>query len=322
MKSHDYPGKQKPGLAGFRKPAEIPQNNASAARGRAAMLSKVSDEPEPKALENEGVSGTDVLQEIDVDNAFPTKYQPRLIFNAAAIEELANSIAEIGLVKPILVRPLADGRFEIIGGERRWRAVKILGWKHIQAVVKDMTDDVAMLLALADNEHEPLTDYELAVSYHRYLKTGKDKSQRAIARRLGVDHTVVSRCLDLMKLSPTIRQTLDSNPGLITANFAKKFVDLAEEHHHIVERQVLSMAEKGLGQVQVLRLIAQEIVAITHKATAALVPTAVKGIGTLKVSGQKLELKCEKGIDPNRLLNQFEAFLKSVDRSSLTVESN
>lgn len=318
MKSNDYPGK--PALAGFRKPAEIPQGNPSTARGRAAMLSKVLEETEFKPLEGEWLSKSDMLQDIAVADIVVSPFQPRLIFDPTAISELATSIGEIGLVKPILVRPLDNGLFEIVGGERRWRAIQILGWQRIQAVIKQMSDDVAMLLALADNEHEPLTDYELAVSYDRYLKTGKDKSQRAIARRLGIDHTVVSRCLDLMKLTPTIRQALDANPGLITANFAKKFVDLAHEHPHIVERQVLSMVEKGLGQVQVLRLIAQKISATSNKPTAALVPRAVSGVGTIKIAGQKLELKCEKGIDPNRLLTQFEEFLKNVDRSSLVLE--
>lgn len=322
MKSNDYPGKQKPELAGIRKPAEIPQASISASSGRAAMLSRVLNEEGEKALQGEWLSKSDVLIEIPVPDISPSPYQPRLIFNSKPIEELAVSIQEVGLAKPLLLRPLPDGKFELVGGERRWRAVQILGWETVQAVVKQMSDDVAMLLALADNEHEPLTDYELAVSYDRYLKTGTDKSQRAIARRLGVDHTVVSRCLDLMKLSTTIRGALDSNPGLITANYAKKFVDLAALNPHIVERQVLSMAEKGLKQEQALRLIAQKISALQHQPDPALIPRSVAGIGTIKVAGRKLELKCEKGVDPNRLLTQFEEFLKTVDRDSLFSEAN
>lgn len=322
MKSNDFPGKQKPALAGIRTPAAVPQSNVSASNGRAAMLSRVMDQESVKPLEGEWFSGSDTLTDVAVVDVVRSPYQPRLVFKPKLIEELAASIDEIGLAKPILVRPLNDGRFELVGGERRWRAVQILGWERIQAVIKHMSDDVAMLLALADNEHEELTDYELAVSYDRYLKNGQDKSQRALARRLGIDNSVVSRCLELMKLSQTIRTALDSNPELITANYAKRFVDLAAAHPHIVERQVLSMAEKGIKQEQALRMVAQKIAAISHEPHPAQIPKSVSGIGSMKVAGRKLEIKCEKGIDPTRLMDKFEEFLKTVDPESMAADAS
>ena len=318
MKSEDYPGKPKPAVIGLRKPAEIPAGAPSSAKGRAAMLEKL-DAKNVEPLIGELITNDQALQEIQLSLIDVSPYQPRMVFDAVAISQLAESIGEIALGKPILVRPLPNGRYELVGGERRWRAITILGWDTISAVIKPMNDDMAMLLALADNEHEQLTDYELARSYDRYLKNGNDKSQSAIARRLGINRSVVSRCLDLMKLTPAIREVLDQHPGLITANYAKKFVELAGKHQHIVERQVLSMVDKGTKQEQALRQIAQKISACSNPVAPAFAPRAVVGIGIMKLSGQKLELKCQDGINPNLVMEQFEEFLKTVDPTKLSV---
>lgn len=113
------------------------------------------------ALEGEWIAaGT--LQDIPIDQIVVSPYQPRLVFDVKALEDLATSIQTIGQGKPVLVRPLPDGRFELVGGERRWRAIKLIGWQKIQAIIKPMTDGVAMVLALTDNEQEDLSDYELA----------------------------------------------------------------------------------------------------------------------------------------------------------------
>lgn len=316
MKSNDFPGKPRPSTGGFRTPAVVPQADPSKRKSRAAMLDKM-DNDQSTTLVGEWISKDSTLQDLPVSSIVVSPYQPRIVFDSLAISQLAESISEIGLGKPILVRPLPDGKFELVGGERRWRAICDLGWDKIPAVVKLMSDDIAMLLALADNEHEQLTDYELARSYDRYLKGGSDKSQSAIARRLGINRSVVSRCLDLMKLSPTILSVLDEYPGLITANYAKKFVELSVDYLHIVERQVLAMVEKGTKQEQALRAIGQKIAACSNQGAPAFVPIAVAGIGTFKINGQKLELKCEKGVSAKNLLEQFEQFLQTIDRSAL-----
>jgi ParB family chromosome partitioning protein len=316
MKSDDFPGKPR-GTGVFRTPAVVPQADPSKRQSRAAMLEKM-DTSNAAPLEGEWIGQDSILGELNVSSIVISPYQPRIVFDSLAISKLAESISEIGLGKPILVRPLPDGRFELVGGERRWRAVCGLGWDKISAIIKVMSDDTAMLLALADNEHEPLTDYELARSYDRYLKSGSDASQSAIAKRLGINRSVVSRCLDLMKLNPAILAVLDKQPGLITANYAKRFVELSVDHLHIVECQVLGMVEKGTKQEQALRAISQKIAACANQRAPAFVPKAIAGIGTIKVTGQKVELKCEKGVNAHNLLEQFEQFLLTLDRSTLT----
>jgi ParB family chromosome partitioning protein len=321
MKSSDFPGNPRPSVDRFRTPAAVPQANPSQRKSRAAMLEKMdSTEHEPLLS---GLSAADsTLQEVPVTSLVVSPYQPRIVFDSQAIAQLADSISEIGLGKPILVRPLPGDKFEIVGGERRWRAVSGLGWDKISAVVKVMSDDIAMLLALTDNEHEQLTDYELARSYDRYLKDGAEKSQSSIARRLGVNRSVISRCLDLMKLSPKILSILDQQPDLITSHYAKKFVELSVDHLDIVEDQVSSMAQKGIKQEQALRIISQKIATSAENSVPISLPRTVPGIGTLKVTDRKLELKFEKGISAKNLIEQFDHFLLSLDRTKLRTEDS
>lgn len=331
MKSNDFPGNpNSQTMHGLRAPEAIPEPQISRASARAAMLQKAGLNAAPEAdqalsvapLEGELMSGDTVLADVPVTQIVKSPYQPRIIFDEKAIEELATSIQTIGLGKPILVRPLPNGKLELVGGERRWRAVQLNGDSTIQAIIKVMSDGVAMLLALTDNSQEDLTDYELARSYHRILESGEEQSQRALSRRLGVNVSIVSRCLTLMQLPESIREVLDKSPGLITCNYAKRFVDYAELHPAIVGKAVQVMSETGAQQEAALRLIDKEIAALNltqlpHKNESR----AVEGLGTIKVTGARLEVKCVKGIDPQRLSQQFEEFLRTLDLDSIRSEA-
>lgn len=257
------------------------------------------------------------VQELPLSKIVNSPYQPRLMFDGEKLRELAQSINEIGLGKPITVRPLPDGYFELVGGERRCRAVTMLGWKSILAIVQPMADDMAMVLALTDNEHEQLTDYERARRYVKCLETGIETSQRALARRLGVNVSTVSRCLQLMQLPGEVRAVLNLFPWLISANYAKQFVDLAQVEPHIVTRVVNAMKPSGMGQEAALRLIASKIAAKSGTGSPATQVRAIEGLGRFKVAGNKLEFKCDRNIDPHRLMAQFEVFLETIDAAAL-----
>jgi ParB family chromosome partitioning protein len=327
MKSNDYPGNPKStAMLGLRAPETIPEPLISRASARTAMLEKAGLNSPPEAnspaLTGEWMSGDSILADVPVTQIVQSPYQPRLVFDEKAIEELATSIQTIGLGKPILVRRLPNGKFELVGGERRWRAVQLNGNETIKAVIQGMSDAVAMLLALTDNSQEDLTDYELARSYHRILENGEEQSQRALARRLGVNVSIISRCLTLMQLPESIRGVLDRKPGLITSNYAKRFVDYADTQPTIVEKTVRSMDELRLQQEAALRVIEKEISRLNKPSEAQKNESRrVKGIGTIRVAGARLELKCEKGIDPQRLSQQFEEFLRSLDLTSVQNEA-
>ena len=331
MKSNDFPGNPNSvGMHGLRTPEAIPEPQVSRASARAAMLQKagINEAPEVNLtvsavpIEGEWNSGDTILADVPVTQIVKSPYQPRLVFDEKAIEELATSIQTIGLGKPIIVRPLPNGKLELVGGERRWRAVLLNGGDTIKAVIQHMSDAMAMMLALTDNSQEDLTDYELARSYHRILEDGEEKSQRALARRLGVNVSIVSRCLTLMQLPESIRTVLDINPGLITCNYAKRFVDHAVSQPAIVERAVQVMDQSGVQQEAALRLIEKEIAALNKAPEPPRSESrAVEGVGTIKVAGTRLEFKCEKGIDPQRLSQQFEEFLRTLDLDAVRSEA-
>lgn len=273
----------------------------------------------PAPQEGHFIPKDEWLEDVLVELIDPSPYQPRMFFDQAKLEELAGSIDSVGLGKPILVRPVGE-RFELVGGECRWRAHKMLGRQTIRAFVKPLSDDMAMLLAITDNIQNDLTDYEKAVSYQRYMLKGTDKSQRALARRLGVDHTVVNRCLELIQLPDQIKEILNTKPDLITANYAKKFVEHAKSDVNIVHRVVIQMAEKGTGQEAALRMIGQKLAACRGLKDQVVEPRKLEGVGSVRLNGRKLEFKFDKQVDPQKIMDKLASFLESVDAKEFAPE--
>ncbi|MDZ5605283.1 ParB/RepB/Spo0J family partition protein [Pseudomonas sp. RP23018S] len=263
------------------------------------------------------------IGEIPVAMVVASPHQPRLVFNMHRLSELKESIGIQGLIKPIMVRLTAAG-YELIGGERRWRAVVALGWETIPAMVREISDAQAMLLAMLDNIDEPLTDYENALAYARILRLGHERSQASLAASLGINKSIVSRCLLLVELPENIQAILREKPGLITANYAKKFIDYTKQDAFVVERVIRSAMTnkdpaKCLGQVATLQLIGQRLSACTQ-VDSQIRPKRLTGFGTMKIKGQRLEIKCEAGIDPILLQEHFEKFLSQIDPSILRAE--
>jgi ParB family transcriptional regulator, chromosome partitioning protein len=150
-----------------------------------------------------------------LDKIVPQKGQPRQHFDATALEELAQSIREHGLLEPIVVRRSADkgvgeGKFEIIAGERRWRASQKAGLREVLVVVKDVTPRTAFELALIENvQREDLNPVELAEALDRLVKEHA-YTQETLAERLGKDRTTITNSLRLLKLPQTVRSKIVS----------------------------------------------------------------------------------------------------------------
>lgn len=320
MKSNDYPGRAKPGgMVGVRKPARVVGDGNSPAQVPTPAPNTLEQENSViQPLEGEFILASEaVLQDIGVEQIVRSPYQPRLTFNEEALEELANSIQTMGLAKPILVRPLQNGAFELVGGERRWRATKLLGRTTISAIVRPMTDAVAMVLALTDNEQEDLTDYERGRAYQNALEGG-DTSQRALARQLGINVSSVSRCIAMMSLPDSVKAILDEKPGLITLNYAPKFVAFGEQDPEKLCDVVMKMAEEGMHQEAALRYLARP--ESSHSARRSPQIQTIRGIGKLKVAGEKLELTIEKHINPEKLNSKLQEFLSSLNADELQAE--
>lgn len=322
MRNEDYPGrKTQPvgGIRGMRRPAPLPENvgtrphNDFLVKHEESALatpafSSVSENADPPSVADEAQ-----LCDIAVDQLVPSKYQPRLYFDEETINELANSIQAIGLIKPVIIRPIDGGKYELVGGERRWRAHKLLGLKSIRAVVRAIDDAAAMILAFADNEgQETLSDYERGRGFRRILDDGDEPSQNAIARRLGVPSSVISRCLKLLELPDYVRVVLDAKPHLISAHYAKEFVDLSKSQPDLLAKAVDFMADGTLSQEQAIRFIKREAAKLSEQHDPVRRTVKVEGVGTLLIDGSAISLKCEKGVDPAEMALKLEDILKGL----------
>ena len=134
--------------------------------------------------------------------------QPRREFDEAALQELAASIREIGLVTPITVRQMPDGKYQIIAGERRWRASQIAGLTSIPAYIRTVEDDNAMEMALVENiQREDLNAIEIALAY-QHLAEATGMTQEKISSRVGKSRTSVTNYMRLLKLPAQIQMAL------------------------------------------------------------------------------------------------------------------
>ena len=149
-----------------------------------------------------------------IERIIPQRGQPRQRFVAEAIEELAASIREHGLLEPLVVRKSGDDRFEIIAGERRWRASQKAGLKEVLVVVKEVSPTRAFELALVENvQREDLNAIELAEALDRLAKE-LALTQDDLAKRIGKDRTTVTNSLRLLKLPARVRQRVDGRRAL------------------------------------------------------------------------------------------------------------
>ncbi len=173
-----------------------------------------------------------------VSEILASPFQPRRHFNEKQIEELADAIRENGLIQPLVVRQV-DGKFELIAGERRLRAVTSLGHTEVKVVVREATDQEAATLTLIENlQRADLTPLEEAEQY-RLLQVRFAMKQEDIARSVGKSRTVVANTVRLLELVPEARQMLEE--GKITVGHAKVLLQLREhEEQTLATRRVVA----------------------------------------------------------------------------------
>lgn len=132
----------------------------------------------------------------------PNRAQPRKDFNEEALAELADSISQHGVLQPLLVRPIVGGGYQIVAGERRWRAARMAGISEVPAVIREMTDSEVMQLALIENlQREDLNPIEEAEGYKRLIETF-GQTQQEVAKQVGKSRSAVANTLRLLELGP------------------------------------------------------------------------------------------------------------------------
>jgi ParB/RepB/Spo0J family partition protein len=183
---------------------------------------------------------------LPVERIEPNPQNPRLAFNAETLEELASSIREHGVLQPVLVRPLDDGRFQLIAGERRWRASKLAAQATIPALVEDIDDDTALEIALIENlQREDISPLDEAAMYDRMIRD-HGYSIRKLAEKLGKDKGYLENRLRLADAPPEVRElvslrkdTLSHAYELMKVEDPKKRRKLADQ----VARNELSLVK-------------------------------------------------------------------------------
>jgi len=149
-------------------------------------------------------------QDVPLDRIVPNRFQPRHAFVAGELAQLAESIKRNGVLQPVLVRRKADGLFELIAGERRYRAAQLAGLKSIPAVVRNTSDEQTMELALVENlQREDLNPMEEARAYHR-LTTEFGLTQEMLAQQVGKDRSSVANSLRLLNLPNELKELVES----------------------------------------------------------------------------------------------------------------
>ncbi|WP_138419159.1 nucleoid occlusion protein [Aquibacillus sediminis] len=151
----------------------------------------------------------DEVIQIPVEQIEPNRYQPRSIFNQEKIEELSQTLHTHGMIQPIVVRKLEqEDHYEIIAGERRWRAVQHLGWETIPAIIREMSEAETASVALIENlQREELSVIEEAMAYKRLLEI-HGLTQEALAQRLGKSQSTIANKLRLLKLPDQVQQAV------------------------------------------------------------------------------------------------------------------
>lgn len=183
------------------------------------------------------------------------KYQPRRDMHEEALQELAESIKAQGVMQPIVIRPIGVDRYEIIAGERRWRACQLAGLEKIPAIIRDVPDEAAVAMALIENiQREDLNVVEEAVALKR-LQDEFTLTHQEVADAVGKSRTAVSNILRLLNLCAEVRTMLER--GDLEMGHARCLLSLAEDQQRLLARQIVA---KGLSvrQAEALVRSAQE----------------------------------------------------------------
>lgn len=219
-------------IGGTRSPGEVPSLNGGTESGSGGggvgtlertVESAVSRETVVTASELQAVEGA-YFAEIPLDAITPNPRQPREVFDEDALKELVHSIQEVGLLQPVVVRQMSPDRYELIMGERRWRASRKAGLETIPAIVRATEDDKLLLDALLENLHRSqLNPLEEAAAYDQLLRDFSC-SHEELADRIGRSRPQVSNTLRLLKLSPRVQRRVAA--GVLSAGHARALLAL------------------------------------------------------------------------------------------------
>jgi ParB family chromosome partitioning protein len=217
-------------------------------RGLDALLAK-----------EEEAGGGETLRTVKLEELQPGRYQPRTRMDQASLEELARSLKSQGVMQPILARTLAKGRYEIIAGERRWRAARLAGLREVPVLIREVPDSAALAMALIENiQRENLNPLEEATGIHRLINEFKMTHQEA-AEAVGRSRAATSNLLRLLNLPQSVQARLYD--GKIDMGHARALLALEGRHQEALAKKV---SERGLSVRETEKLV-QNILGLRKK---------------------------------------------------------
>jgi len=193
-------------------------------------------------------------QQIDIELIEPSPYQPRTRFREEGLEELARSIQSSGIIQPIVVRPIGK-RFQLIAGERRWRAAQRAGLMRVAAIVREVPDELALEMTLVENiQREDLNPMEAARAFDR-LREEFNLTQEEVAERTGKDRATVANAIRLLKLEPLIQEWIEE--GKLSAGHGRALLAVVDPQLRM--RYAKRSARGGLTVRQIERLASRRL---------------------------------------------------------------
>ncbi|WIL47557.1 nucleoid occlusion protein [Bacillus bombysepticus] len=244
------------------------------------------------------------IQEISIVNITPNRYQPRTVFDDARIDELALTIRTHGLIQPIVVRQYEDDKYEIIAGERRFRAATKLGWEKVPAIIKNLNDTETASVALIENlQREELTAIEEAVAYQKLIEL-HNLTQEALAQRLGKGQSTIANKLRLLKLPEEIKSALLEKS--ITERHARALIPLKNEELQLKVLQ--EIVEKQLNVKQTEERIAKLLEEAKPKRKAKQKAVSRDTRIAMNTIRQSLQMVTESGLNVNSEEEEFDEY--------------
>lgn len=205
--------------------------------------------------EHQRENTADILR-IPMEMIEPNPFQPRMSFDQEALEDLASSIRTLGLIQPVTVRRVADGRYQIISGERRFKACRMVGMEDIPAYIRDTNDQGMLEMAIVENlQRENLDPIELALSYQRLIDECS-LTQDELAERVGKKRATVSNTMRLLRLPAKVQH--DIKVGLLSSGHAKAILGVDKPE---VQEQLCDLVVRDGLSVRALEELVRDILA-------------------------------------------------------------
>jgi ParB family chromosome partitioning protein len=199
-------------------------------------------------------SGNDTLQELKLEQLKPGKYQPRSRMDEGSLQELAASIKAQGIIQPILARELVNGDYEIIAGERRWRAAKLAGITQVPVLIRKVPDNAALAMALIENiQREDLNPLEEAIGIQRLIDEFQ-MTHQAAADAVGRSRSAASNLLRLLKLPQAVQELLME--GAIDMGHARALISLENAQQVLLANRIVLL---GLSVRETEKLVQEQI---------------------------------------------------------------